>query len=137
MTQTIREGRIGDSVTPVSSRQLPVHTFAICLILACYACGRVLQVVHGPPAIIVLVAMEVFSAFALALVDGARAWGMRGILVFAAICTVVGNVVENIGVATGFRSDATTSLKSWAHGFMRFRCCLGWHTSAWPTHHGR
>ncbi len=102
MTQTIREGRVGDSVTPVSSRQLPVHTFAICLILACYACGRVLQVVHGPPAIIVLVAMEVFSAFALALVDGARAWGMRGILVFAAICTVVGNVVENIGVATGF-----------------------------------
>ena len=102
MAQTIREGRVGDSVTPVSSMRLPVHTVAVCLILACYACGRVLQVVHGPPAITALVAMEVFSAFALALVDGARAWGMRGILVFAAICTVVGNVVENIGVATGF-----------------------------------
>ena len=102
MTQTTREGRAGDSVIPVSSMRLPVHTVAICLILACYACGRVLQVVHGPPAITVLVAMEVFSAFALALVDGARAWGMRGILVFAAICTVIGNVVENIGVATGF-----------------------------------
>lgn len=102
MAQTIREGRAGDSVTPVSSMRLPVHTVAVCLILACYACGRVLQVVHGPPAITALVAMEVFSAFALALVDGAHAWGMRGILVFAAICTVVGNVVENIGVATGF-----------------------------------
>lgn len=102
MTQAIREGRIGDSVPPASSMRSPAHTSAVCLILACYSCSRVLQVVHGPPAITLLVAMEVFSAFALALVDGARAWGMRGILVFAAICTVVGNVVENIGVATGF-----------------------------------
>lgn len=102
MAQSIGERRAGDSAAAPIRRRLPVHTVAVCLILACYACGRVLQVVHGPPAVTLLVAMEVFSAFALALVDGARAWGVRGILVFAAICAVVGNVVENIGVATGF-----------------------------------
>ena len=77
------------------------HAIVVCLILACYTSGRVLQVLQGPPANMPLVALEVLSAFALALVDGARAWGLRGILVFAGICTVVGNVVENIGVATG------------------------------------
>lgn len=102
MAQSLGEDQVTDR--KAASRFLPwrFHTVAVCLILACYACGRVLQVLHGPPAITPLVAMEVLSAFALALVDGARAWGLRGILVFMAICTVVGNVVENIGVATGF-----------------------------------
>ena len=102
MAETIRENRVGEGKTPVSSMRLPVHSIAVGVILACYASGRVLQVLHGPPAIVTLVAMEVLSAFALALVDGARAWGVRGILVFTGICAVVGNVVENVGVATGF-----------------------------------
>lgn len=103
MTQSVSDNRVADRKRV--SRFIPSSPFqviATCLILACYACGRVLQVLHGPPAITPLVAMEVLSAFALAVVDGARAWGMRGILVFMAICTVVGNIVENIGVATGF-----------------------------------
>jgi len=102
MAQSIREERARNRKALDAARPPRVHAALVCLILACYACARVLQVVHGPPAITPLVAMEVFSAFALALVDGARAWGIRGILVFIAICTVVGNVVENIGVATRF-----------------------------------
>jgi len=35
-------------------------------------------------------------------VDGARHYRLRGILVFAAIGVVVGNISENLGVATGF-----------------------------------
>jgi len=99
MAQLVREESARDIK---SSSPSHFHTIAVCLILACYACARVLQVVHGPPAITPLVALEVLSAFALALVDGARAWGVRGILVFAGICTVVGNVVENVGLATGY-----------------------------------
>jgi putative membrane protein len=39
---------------------------------------------------------------AFALVHGARQYRLRGILVFAAICIVVGNLSENLGVVTGF-----------------------------------
>lgn len=42
------------------------------------------------------------SALAFALVHGARQFGLRGILALTAICFVVGNLVENIGVATDF-----------------------------------
>ena len=37
-----------------------------------------------------------------ALIHGAIAYRLRGILIFFAICLVVSNVVENLGVATGF-----------------------------------
>ena len=43
-----------------------------------------------------------FPPWPLLLVDGARHYRLRGILVFTAICIVVGNLVENIGVMTGF-----------------------------------
>lgn len=78
------------------------HAIAVCLILACYGCARVLQVLHGPPPTLALVAAEVFAALALALVDGTRTLGVRGIVVFTAICAVVGNAMENLGLATGF-----------------------------------
>jgi uncharacterized membrane protein len=102
MVQSVRKVQDLDENGSASLARWRFHAVAVCLILACYACGRVLQVVHGPPATTPLVAMEVFSAFALAVVDGARRWGIRGVAVFVAICTVVGNIVENVGVATGF-----------------------------------
>jgi uncharacterized membrane protein len=71
-------------------------------ILASYACARVLQVITGPTPRLSLVALDVVSAVAFALVDGSRNYGFRGILVFTGICLTVGNVVENIGIATGF-----------------------------------
>jgi putative membrane protein len=49
-----------------------------------------------------IVALDVVSAMAFALTDGSRHYRLRGILVFACICTVVGNLVENLGVTTGF-----------------------------------
>ena len=71
-------------------------------ILGCYACARLLEIVPSPIPRMAIVALDVLSAMAFALADGARSVGARVVLVFTAICIVVGNVVENVGVATGF-----------------------------------
>jgi uncharacterized membrane protein len=76
--------------------------FLLVLILALYGCARVLEILHTPIPRTAIVALDVLSAMAFAFVDGARRYSWRGTLVFAAICTVVGNIVENIGVTTGF-----------------------------------
>jgi putative membrane protein len=39
---------------------------------------------------------------AFALFDGARHYRLRGILVFAGLCILVGNFTENLSIATGF-----------------------------------
>jgi uncharacterized membrane protein len=74
----------------------------LALIVAIYALARIFEVsLHSfPPT--VLVALDVLSALAFALVHGAHHYGLRGIGVFVAICLIVGNVIENIGVVTGF-----------------------------------
>jgi putative membrane protein len=71
-------------------------------ILAAYACARILEVFHGGAPRLWIVSLDVLSAMAFALVDGARHYRLRGILVFAAICTVIGNITENLSVLTGF-----------------------------------
>lgn len=85
----------------MSPAQRKLYAVAVCAILAGYALARILQVVTGPVPRLSLVAMEVLCALAFALVDGARTLGLRGILIFAAVCIVVGNIVENFGVAAG------------------------------------
>jgi putative membrane protein len=72
------------------------------LLLACYLGARVLEVVPASIPRTAIVALDVISAMAFALVDGAHHYRLRGILAFALICIVVGNLVENLGVATGF-----------------------------------
>jgi uncharacterized membrane protein len=72
------------------------------LILAAYLCARILEIAATPLPRTAIVALDVLSAMAFALVDGARHYRLRGILAFAAICIVVGNIVENLGVTTGF-----------------------------------
>jgi putative membrane protein len=74
---------------------------ALSLILASYALARTLELLSTPPRIDV-VALDVLSALAFALVDGAQHYRLRGILVFAAICTLIGNTLENLSIATGF-----------------------------------
>jgi uncharacterized membrane protein len=78
------------------------ETVALFLILALYAVARVLEIVSNPLPQVVIVALDVLSTLAFALVHGARHYGWRGILTFTAICIVVGNLVENVGVMTGF-----------------------------------
>jgi len=71
-------------------------------ILAAYGCARTMEVTPTSIPRIDLVALDVFSALAFAVVHGARQYRWRGILVFALICVVVGNISENLGVVTGF-----------------------------------
>ena len=69
--------------------------------MACYACARVLEIAPTPIPRVEIVLLEVLSAMAFALTDGARRYGFKGILIFADLCVLVGNVIENIGVVTG------------------------------------
>ncbi len=80
----------------------PTIRLALGLLLACYLGARILEVASSPVPRTAIVALDVLSAMAFALVDGARHYRLRGILVFTAICIVVGNLIENVGVMTGF-----------------------------------
>jgi putative membrane protein len=49
-----------------------------------------------------VIALHVIAPVIFALVHGASAYRVRGIVVFAVLCLVIGNVFENVGVMTGF-----------------------------------
>jgi putative membrane protein len=87
---------------PVAVSPSNAFRLALGLILTFYAGARILEVASSPVPRTAIVALDVLSAMAFALVDGARHYRLRGILIFTAICVVVGNIVENIGVMTGF-----------------------------------
>ena len=105
--------------------QAPRRKVVLGLILATYACGRVLQVLFGPVPDTALVAVEVLSAMAFALADGVHRYGVRGISLFVIICLTVGNVVENIGVATGFPFGHYTFLAVMGPRFLAVPILLG------------
>ena len=71
-----------------------------------YASARAMEVFAlsgtSPVPNLALVAIDVLSAMAFALVHGTLQYRLRGILVFVGICLIVGNVSENLGVLTGF-----------------------------------
>ncbi len=71
-------------------------------LLMLYAFARVLQVFPGEVPLVAVMALHVLPPIVFALVHGAMFYRTRGILVFFAICLVVGNIVENVGVRTGF-----------------------------------
>jgi putative membrane protein len=77
-------------------------SLAVGVILALYALARVLELVATPVPRTAVVALDVLAALAFALVDGARHYRVRGVLVFAGICALIGETSENLSVATGF-----------------------------------
>ena len=78
------------------------ETRALTAILVLYLLGRIIQVLPFSTPSTPIVALEVLSAFVFAWIHGARHYGFRGIVVFMAICLLIGNALENIGVITGF-----------------------------------
>jgi putative membrane protein len=74
----------------------------LALILACYLLARILEVTPTLIPRTAIVALDVLSAMSFALLDGARHYKLRGILVFAGICLLVGNLTENLSISTGF-----------------------------------
>lgn len=76
--------------------------FALWALITLYAAATILPLFPGAVPFPIVVASEIIPAAVFALIHGAKLYRLRGILVFAALCLVIGNVVENIGVLTGF-----------------------------------
>ena len=67
-----------------------------------YAIARVLQVFPGRVPMLAVLALHILPPIVFALVHGAMLYRARGILAFFGICSVIGNIFENVGVHTGF-----------------------------------
>jgi uncharacterized membrane protein len=70
--------------------------------VALYEVARVFHILPGNLPIAGVMAIHVLPLLVFALIHGAMSYGLRGILIFFGICLVIGNVFENLGVATGF-----------------------------------
>ena len=69
---------------------------------ALYAAARAFQILPGKLPMVAVVALHVLPLLIFALIHGAILYRLTGILIFFAICLVVGNAFENLGVSTGF-----------------------------------
>jgi putative membrane protein len=67
-----------------------------------YVIARAVEIAPSPVSQRAVVALDVMSALNFALLHGTRHYRLRGILIFAGISLAVGNLIENLGVATGF-----------------------------------
>jgi putative membrane protein len=76
--------------------------FVLWACVALYVIARILQVFPSNVPMLAIVALHVVPPLLFALVHGAIFHRARGILIFFAICLVVGNVAENVGARTGF-----------------------------------
>jgi uncharacterized membrane protein len=81
------------------SRALAVAFWSLA---ALYAAARVFQILPGKLPMVAVVALHVLPLLIFALIHGAILYRLTGILIFFAICLIVGNAFENLGAATGF-----------------------------------
>jgi len=88
-------------VESVASKRVKT-TLVFWALLSVYAAARILQVFPGKVPIFVVVALHVLPLIVFALIHGATIYGTRGIVTFLAICLVIGNIFENLGIRTGF-----------------------------------
>lgn len=71
-------------------------------LMALYAAARPLQSFPDRVPMLAIVFLHVVPTALFAMVHGAMAYRVRGIVVFAALCLGVGNAFENLGILTGF-----------------------------------
>jgi uncharacterized membrane protein len=72
------------------------------ILMLIYAASRLLQVFPSGIPMLAIVILHVVPPAVFALIHGAMFYRIRGILSFVAICLLVGNAFENLGVRTGF-----------------------------------
>jgi uncharacterized membrane protein len=77
-------------------------TVTFWILLAIYSVARVFQILPGKLPMVAVVALHVLPLLVFALIHGAIGYRPGGIFCFIAICLIVGNIFENVGVATGF-----------------------------------
>jgi len=100
-TETAYEAR-SDRQFESATRPLPANIWLLALALLGYVCARTLEVIPSSFPQMEIVALDVLSALFFALIDGSRNYRLRGMLVFAGLCVIVGNLAENLSIATGF-----------------------------------
>src|SRR5580693_5579665 len=105
----IRHGRRGRdgilhflSVPAVTVAYWSRTSFVLWALLMLYAFARVLQIFPGQVPLVVVVGLHVLPSIVFALIHGAMFYRTRNIVIFFAICLVIGNIFENVGVRTGF-----------------------------------
>ena len=76
-------------------------TLALWTLVAVYAAARFLPLFADVP-VAVIAALHIFPPLLFALIHGAALLGRRTILTFFAVFLLVGNIIENLGVTTGF-----------------------------------
>lgn len=75
--------------------------FLLWTMIALYATGRVCQQYPGPIPLILIVVLQVVPPAVFAWVHGSIVYGIRRMVVFAAICMGVGGVSESLSLRTG------------------------------------
>jgi len=88
-----KESRVKNQVVTIS---------VLWALIALYAAARVLQIFQGKVPMLAVVALHVLPPAVFAMIHGAMLYRSRGVLSFIALCLIVGNVFENLGVLTGF-----------------------------------
>lgn len=86
----------------VEGKSLTMTPVALWSLLGLYALARFLPLFNDRIPVPVIAAFHIFPPLLFALLHGASVLGRRAILTFFAVFLLVGNVIENIGVATGF-----------------------------------
>ena len=76
--------------------------FLLWVLLLAYLAARILQLFSGRVPSLVIVGLHVLPPALFAIIHGARIYGMRGILTFAALCFGTGTISESLSLRTGF-----------------------------------
>ena len=84
------------------AKTLSAPYLALWSLLALYAAARFLPLVAGKIPVSVIAALHIFPPLLFAWIHGALLLSRRAMLTFFLLFLVVGNLVENLGVATGF-----------------------------------
>jgi len=83
------------------NRRLAVFV-GVAMLVSLYEVARLFQLLPGKLPIAGVIALHVLPLLIFALIHGAMFYGLRGILIYFAICLVVGNLSENLSITTGF-----------------------------------
>jgi len=81
---------------------MPRHLRWLWALLAIYALARPAQMFTASIPTVIVVALHVLAPLAFALLHGTIAYRLRGILTFILLSLVIGNILENLSILTGF-----------------------------------
>jgi uncharacterized membrane protein len=87
---------------PQSDARKDERSYLFALLLLSYVLGRVLQLYADRLPTLLIVVLHVLPLAIFALVHGAMAYRLRGILAFTVLCLGIGSLFESLSLRTGF-----------------------------------